>query len=420
MAAWSPGQYFLLSENIRDKLVGMSKEFTVSTLALRNVSRKPLRTAILMVAIGLLVFMLIFALSFVRRVNSGIDLTSRRLGADLLILPQGTRGLAEEVLLESNAKSFYMDKALIERVRAIEGVAELSPQTYLVSIQGVCCDVPEALIVAFDQESDFIVKPWLAKAINRPLEPDEAIVGYESFLNIDIGLMEIDTNLLGNRFHIVGTLEKTGTGLDHAIFIRAEDKDKILARGDLPITADQISAIFAKVDKGYDPSEVAKVIESTIMEVDAVARKDIAKGLIRALGDISRIFSLAVALASLLALFLAWAVFSAVVNERAREVGIMRAIGARESLVMRIFLQEVLLIGLLGSLAGMIGGTIFSFLLADMFNIMQEAAVDLGGLERLVIAVLGLLTGTGICVAGALAPVNRVKKLEPLAVIKGE
>lgn len=398
----------------------MGKEFTVSTLALRNVSRKPLRTAILMVAIGLLVFMLIFALSFVRRVNSSIDLTSQRLGADLLILPQGTRGLAEEVLLESNAKSFYMDKALIERVRAIEGVAALSPQTYLVTIQGVCCDVPEALIVAFDQESDFIVKPWLAKAIKRPLGEDEAIVGYESFLNIDIGLMEIDTNLLGNRFHIVGTLEKTGTGLDHAIFIRAEDKDKSLARGELPITVDQISAIFAKVAKGYDPSEVAKVIESTIMEVDAVARKDIAKGLIRALGDISRIFSLAVVLASLLALFLAWAVFSAVVNERAREVGIMRAIGARESLVVRIFLQEVLLIGLLGSLIGMIGGTIFSFLLADMFNIMQEAAVDLGGLERLVIALVGLLTGTGICVIGALAPVNRVKKLEPLVVIKGE
>lgn len=398
----------------------MGKEFTVSTLALRNVSRKPLRTAILMVAIGLLVFMLIFALSFVRRVNSSIDLTSRRLGADLLILPQGTRGLAEEVLLESNAKAFYMDKALIERVRAIEGIADLSPQTYLVSIQGVCCDIPEALIVAFDQASDFIIKPWLTKAINRPLAEDEAIVGYESFLNIDIGLMEIDTNLLGNRFHIVGTLEKTGTGLDHAIFIRAEDKDKILARGQLPITLEQISVIFAKVVKGYDPYEVGKVIESTIMEVDAVARKDIAKGLVRALGDISRIFSLAVGLASLLALFLAWAVFSAVVNERAREVGIMRAIGARESLVMRIFLQEVLLIGLVGSLAGMVGGTVFSLLLADSFHIMQGAAINLSVIERLVIAILGLLAGTGICVIGALAPVNRVKKMEPLAVIKGE
>jgi len=398
----------------------MGTDFTVSTLALRNVHRKPLRTAILVVAIGLLVFMLIFALSFVRRVQTGINVTSQRLGADLLILPMGTRGLAAEVLLESSAKSFYMERNLIDRVREVEGVALLSPQTYLVTIQGLCCDVPEALIVAFEQESDFILKPWLAKALNRPLAKGEAIVGYESFLNIDIGLMEVDANLFGNRFSIVGTLEKTGTGLDHAIFIRAEDKDDILARGGLDLAPDQVSVIFALVAKGYDPYEVGKNIESRIMEVDVVARKDIAKGLVSALGDINRIFSLAVGLASLLALFLAWAVFSAVVNERAREVGIMRAIGARESLVMRIFLLEVLMIGLVGSLAGVVGGTLFSLLLADSFNIMQEAAVDLGGMERLLIALLGLAAGTGVCVFGALAPVSRIKKMEPLTVIKGE
>jgi len=66
----------------------MTKEFTLFSLALRNLKRKPLRSGILIVAIGLLVAVLVFALSFVKRVDSGIKITSDRLGADLLIVPR--------------------------------------------------------------------------------------------------------------------------------------------------------------------------------------------------------------------------------------------------------------------------------------------------------------------------------------------
>jgi len=78
----------------------MTKEFTLFSLAIKNLKRKPLRTGILVVAIALLVSVLVFALSFVRRVDSSIKITSHRLGADLLIVPTGSRGAAEDVLLE--------------------------------------------------------------------------------------------------------------------------------------------------------------------------------------------------------------------------------------------------------------------------------------------------------------------------------
>ena len=65
----------------------MTKEFTIFRLH-SKLKRKPLRTGILIVAIGLLVSVLVFALSFVRRVDSSIRITSDRLGSDLLIVPQ--------------------------------------------------------------------------------------------------------------------------------------------------------------------------------------------------------------------------------------------------------------------------------------------------------------------------------------------
>ena len=398
----------------------MTKEFTLFSLALRNLKRKPLRSGILIIAIGLLVSVLVFALSFIRRVDSGIKITSDRLGADLLIVPTGSRGAAEDVLLENKVKTFYMNKGLIERVRKIDGIDKVTDQTYLATITGECCDVPESVVVAFNQDTDFVISPWLNKALNRRLQKGEAIVGSESAFNIHIGLTEVDTVLFGNMFKMVGVLEKTGTGLDTAIFIDEENIRDILKNGRADLKSGQTSVIFAKVKKGFDPYMVAGKIEDTIIEVDVVARKDIGKNLIAALRDINRIFAVTVVLVTILSAFLAWSVFSAIAGERSREVGIMRAIGAKESHIVKLFLLEVFVIGGIGSLLGIISGTAVSMLLGKSFAMLKNLSTDLSITGRIVIGLVSFVSGAGICVLGALSPVHRMKKMEPLVVIKGE
>jgi putative ABC transport system permease protein len=127
-----------------------------------------------------------------------------------------------------------------------------------------------------------------------------------------------------------------------------------------------------------------------------------------------------VAIASILSIFLVWAVFSAIANERAWEIGIMRAIGARESHVSRLFLIEVLFIGGVGSVVGIIAGTAVSVLLAKNFMLLKNVSADLGIWERSIIALCSLAAGTGICVIGALSPIRRLKKMEPLLAIRKE
>jgi len=398
----------------------MTNKYTLLSLAIKNLKRKPLRTGILVVAIGLLVSVLVFALSFVRRVDSSIKITSQRLGADLLIVPTGSRGAAEDVLLENKVKTFYMDKGLLDRVKAIKGIDKVTAQTYLATITGACCDVPESIVVAFNQETDFVVKPWLQKKLGRRLQKGEALVGSESAFNISMGLTEVDSVLFGNVFRMVGVLDKTGTGLDTAILIDENNIDDILKKGKANIKPGQISVIFAKVKKGFDPIRVAAELEDSIIETDTVARKDIGKNVINALRDINRIFLITFILASLLAAFLAWAVFSGIANERSREVGIMRAIGAKESHVMKLFLIEVIVIGGFGSLMGIFAGTALSFLLAKGFAILKNISTDLSTFERLGIGIIGFVIGTSVCVVGALSPIQRIKKMEPLIVLKGE
>ncbi len=396
----------------------MTDSFTLFSFATRNLRRKPLRTTVLILAIGLLVSALVFVLSFVRRVDSVIRLASDRLGADVIIVPSGSRGAAEDILLENKVKSFYMDKGIVERVRQIKGIDALTYQTYLVSITGQCCDVPDTVVVAFNQDTDFIIKPWLDKALKGGLRKGEAIVGSESAMNISLGLTEVDSHLFGNLFKMKGVLEKTGTGLDTAIFIDESNIEDILVKGKSGLKPGQISIIFAKVKKGVDPSKVAGDIGDAMVEVNAVARKDIGRNILGTLKDLNRIFFVTVAMASILSIFLVWAVFSAIANERAWEIGIMRAIGAREAHVSRLFIVEVLFIGLIGSLIGIAAGTTVSVFLAKHFMLLKNVTADLSVMERLTIAVFSLIAGTGICMIGALSPIRRLKKMEPLLAIR--
>jgi putative ABC transport system permease protein len=398
----------------------MTKELTPFVHALRNLRRRPSRAAILVVSIGLLVAVFVFALSFVRRVDSSIRRTSERLGADLLVVPTGSRGAAEDVLLDHRVKTFYMDRSIVERVKAIPGIERVTTQTYLATITGACCDVPESMVVAFDPATDFVVRPWLGEKGARALGKGEAFVGSESALNITLGLTQVDGILFGNVFRMVGVLEKTGTGLDTAIFIDEAGLAGILRTGKANLRPGTISVIFARVAKGFDPVRVAGAIEDSIVEADAVARRDVGQGLTRALGDISRMFLVTFSLAALLAALLAWAVFSGIANERSREVGLMRAMGARESHVMKLFALEVLIIGALGSAFGILAGTALSLGLARGFAILRNVSTDLGAIERIGVGAAGLAVGIAVCLVGAVAPIRRTGRIEPLVVLKGD
>lgn len=393
---------------------------TLFSFALKNISRKPVRTGILISAIALLVSALVFSLSFVLRVNQSIKKTSERLGADIIVVPTGARGAAEEVLLENQIKSFYMDRRLLEKVRNIAGVEAATEQTYLVTLTGLCCSVPELMIVAFNQDTDFIIKPWLKEKLKRRLEKGEAVVGAESAYNINLGLVQVDSMLFGNTFKMLGTLDKTGTGLDTAIFISQENMDNIIRNGKANIKPGQISVAFLRVRRGIDPLKVAAEIENTIIEVDTMARKDIGKSIIATLKDVSRIFSLTMFLASLLSLSLVWSIFSAIANERSKEVGIMRALGAKESHIVKLFFIEVLAIACMGGVLGALVGTAFTVVLGNSFSILRNLSNDLAASMRFAIGAASFAVGSIICFAGALAPVQRLKKLEPLVAIKEE
>jgi putative ABC transport system permease protein len=73
---------------------------------------------------------------------------------------------------------------------------------------------------------------------------------------------------------------------------------------------------------------------------------------------------------------------------------------------------------MIGSIIGAVAGTLLTSLLADSFTLIKSISAGLRPPAQIAIAGIGIAFGSGICVAGALLPINRIKKLEPLLAIK--
>lgn len=389
---------------------------SIRYLAVQNVRRRLFRGFVLASAICLLVALLVFALSFVANVNASLEKTSQRLGGDLIILPTGARTGAEEFLLYSKRRVFYMDKEYFDLMRMRPEVEKATYHIYLEPLTGECCGTLDAMVIAIDQESDFIIAPWLEEEVI--LGPGEIILGHDSAPDFEAGLYE--TALFFNReFEVAGVMDETGTGIDYSVIMRVEDMEEIILENRRTAPG-QISAVFLKLKRGYDPFIVGRVIEGEYPELDMIPRGSMGETVKETLLDINKIFSITIFLSSVLSIFLAWAIFSAIVNERKREVGIIVAIGARRLQVIKLFLFEVLLIGGVGSVFGVIGGNLLSVYFAERFALLPNLSTAMDPLTTAKISILCFAIGTSICVIGALVPILRISGQEPLMAIREE
>ncbi|MDA8388417.1 MAG: ABC transporter permease [Nitrospiraceae bacterium] len=272
-------------------------------------------------------------------------------------------------------------------------------------------------MVAFNQKTDFIIAPWLRKAIHRELKPGECILGHTAWLNL--GLLAMDKcTLFGNRFTVLGALHKTGTGFDNCIFVSDKNVANMIKYGKTHLKPNQISIIFVKDKPGYFPKEVATNIENAIWNVSVVPRNGLGSNILATLKDINTIFMLTVALCLTLSALLTWAIFSAIINERKKEIGVMRAIGAKNKHIIRAFVLEVFLLGAIGSALGAGAGTYLAVYFSRIFILFRDMPAGLTTPDRIGIALVGIAVGTGVCLLGALAPIIKIKKMEPLTAIK--
>ncbi|MDX6327146.1 MAG: putative transport system permease protein [Nocardioidaceae bacterium] len=112
--------------------------------------------------------------------------------------------------------------------------------------------------------------------------------------------------------------------------------------------------------------------------------------------------------------------FSMLVGQRARELALLRAIGATRAQVMRTVLSEAVVIGLVGSVLGIAFGLLIAA--GAVAAIGRFLSTDIGsGLPLSVpTVVLSVLVGVVVTVVSAVLPARRASRVAPVAAMRGD
>ena len=141
--------------------------------------RSRLYRSIGLVMVGLILSYAMVMISLIAvGMKNGNNNVIERMGADLIVVPKGHGEELEGILLTTQKSYFYMDDAIIDEIKEIDGIDEVSPQTFLMTLDASCCD-QAVQIIGIDIESDFTVTPWIEKKYMESLKYGEIIVGSE-------------------------------------------------------------------------------------------------------------------------------------------------------------------------------------------------------------------------------------------------
>lgn len=333
--------------------------------------------------------------------------------------------VAGPVTLEVSAGELGMDERLIAAVRAVDGVDSARP---VVEVGARVAGRPESfLILGLDLLDELNASQGrLPATVEDPGQPDEdggmegllapnglmvgqglALelgVGPRDTLNLDVGGQEVSvliTSVMGRQASGISAWDRLAV-MDIAAFQRTFGLSGRLDRIDLV------------TEPSFSVEQVAEAI-TTILPPAVTVRRPIQRS--RQVESMVGAFQLNLSVLSMVGLlvgiFLIYNTVSFTVAQRRREVGILRAIGMSEPMVVGLFLAEAGVVGVVGGvlggslglalgnvLVGLVGRTI-----QDLYVSMADAPTTFGfppGSARLLIE--AIVIGGGVSILGALGP----------------
>jgi putative ABC transport system permease protein len=391
-------------------------------LAIRNISGSAFRSWV----VGLCAFLVAsFALASVlimRGAENSLRLAIERLGADVIIVPEGAQTKVESALLMGNPAEVWMPADTLDEVNAVAGVAQATPQLYLSTLTNAsCCSVSDMFLIAYDPQTDFTIGPWLEEKIGDTLKLGEAVGGTYVFTPEG----EQNIKIYGYFVTLKTNMEPTGTGLDQSMFLTFETAKDIarisqtMAEKPLVIPEDRISAILVKVTDGQNPNSVALEIMHQVPGITPVESPNMFQTYRQQMRSLLASILVVIAITLTLSVLLIGLVFTMAANERRRELGVLRAMGATRFFVFRSLLTEAGLLALVGGLAGITIALLAVYLFHNVIFYRLGIPFVLPSPGALALELLGgLALALGSVTLAALLPAYRISHQDPASAMR--
>jgi putative ABC transport system permease protein len=397
----------------------------LTRLAVQNLLRRPARTFMLVMAVALGTGAVFASFVIGRGIEASMEQGFARMGADLLVVPSDTMVNITSALLTVQPTDSTFDIKLLDEIKGLTGVAQVAPQTiYRVPVMS---NMPEHRVnlIAFDPKADFTILPWLQNKMPRTIRTGDLIVGGRRTENIGD---EIEPCCTART--IFGKLGRSGVGpFDESIFATYDTVAQLAAgqsstKGPLAaLQKSRISAVLVRLDLGATPEQVRFAIARlkgikviTGATIVTATRQSTSALLTGMLG-----FAALMLFGSLILVSL---IFSAIIQERRREIGLLSAIGTRRGEIVAMLVTEAAFATSLGGFCGILFGS--GLLLLFQRSLLYHLAlmhVDFAWpvtqeivITALACAALAAMLG----LIGALFPAWRSAGEEAYILIKGE
>jgi len=329
-------------------------------LAFNNLKRRKLRSWLTMIGIFIGIAAVVGLISLGQGLQGAIEEQFEQLGSDTIII--SSKGMGPPGSAINSLKLTSKDLEMIENIRGVQYASG-----YIIK-QGQAIYKEEAgigySIGLTEIDFERMMKVQGLEIIDgrklRDTDKSKVIVGYSHvYGDIWKKTMKMGSNIKieGNEFEVVGVLSKIGNPLDDgALYMQKDILRKILN------LEDEESQIVAKTSSGFNPEDVAEDIERKLRkfrgekEGQETFSVQTSTQLLESFSNIFGIVQavlIGIAAISLLVggIGIMNTMYTAVI-ERTKEIGVMKAIGARNSDILFIFVFEAGLLGLVGGAIG--------------------------------------------------------------------
>lgn len=339
-------------------------------IALLNIKNKSGRSTSLIILTAVLCLVLFVSSFLIYSLKNGMNSLSNRMGADIIVVPEGYDSKIVGAILRGEPNTFFMDKSVTDRLRKIEGVEQATPQLFLATLSAGCCSFP-IQVIGFEEGSDFVVTPWLQNQVKLPLKDGEVVVG-----NNVVGDINHNVKFFNQQFKITGRLNKTGMGFDNTVFLNfkearrlAGEYEKILQIED-KYDDNMISSVMIKVAKGVNPKDVQNDIRKEFLKegVYPLLSQSMMNEVSSSATDMINYVYILIALVWILVFIVLTLVYSITIKERKREFATLRILGATKGTLKKIIMHEILTLNFAGAFSGAALGFVISLLFGRWFS----------------------------------------------------
>ena len=399
----------------------------LASLALQNLGRRRARSFLLIAAVAIGSGVVFTGATLMRSIDDSMAVGFTRLGADMMVTPEGALTNITAALLTVEPTDLVLDADALDKAH-LASVGRAAPQKVVrAEHSGIGSHHDLVDLIGIDPARDFTVQPWLKEKLNRDLRAGDVILGAGRD-----GPLGSQMLIFGKPHIVYGKLGRTGVGThERGVFMSFETLEALA--GSMPqqggtrpavLAPGKVTGFLVELAPGATTLQARFAVLSAVKGAKVVTGDSSLSGIRQGLAALLQgILALMVLMFASMAVMVS-VLFSAIVTERRGELGLLKAIGARRSQMVGMMVAEaVIATGVGGVLGVTLGVLVMRLYERSLVYYLENIGVPFVWLDlsrTVAVAAAAIVLASAIGALGALYPAWRASGRDAYDLVRGE